>query len=471
MDSDLVRRVARRVFERTDNIRNYVMLEGLIRRFLQLNPDADPETVDWAAVWDDTLTYEELIQAYREQYPMYRWEDKAVDEEAYQHQKEDRIKDVAVEVMNQINIEDFDKLLQELQRLKEEVLEDIKREETQQVARAEIQPPPPVKAETPPTPRIQASLTLFAKYPFLQQAMPIMRAYKLESVPDEVRRRAVERLLEAIDRGERGIRPRLENPWSELLSHPYARAIISYIGDDWLRRRWALAEAARIERLLHSEPDDVVLQVAGELQVTLPGQGWRMHFTKYLHLTKRLRSEISWKLVNKQVSNGVVSLTRSEVIRLVREALYEAFSQTKPRPLNWDPPEAKTIQEALQRRVSKTVAPAPSREWAPCMVALRNRVAEASHFGLFALAAYMTQKNYNTDEIIDVLTPRSDFDPRIARYQVEHIAGLRGSRVKYKPPGCSAMKTHGLCIDNGRQCPYNIKNPLQYRPIGSAGPK
>jgi hypothetical protein len=25
------------------------------------------------------------------------------------------------------------------------------------------------------------------------------------------------------------------------------------------------------------------------------------------------------------------------------------------------------------------------------------------------------------------------------------------------------MKTHGLCIDNGRQCPFNIKNPLQYR--------
>jgi len=123
------------------------------------------------------------------------------------------------------------------------------------------------------------------------------------------------------------------------------------------------------------------------------------------------------------------------------------------------------------RRASKIIAPAPSREWAPCMVALRNRVADAGHFGLFSLAAYMANRGYDVNSIVDVLRVRSDFDERIARYQVEHIAGLRGSRVKYKPPSCQSMKTHGLCIDNGRQCPHNIKNPLQYRPTGSAGPK
>jgi DNA primase large subunit len=172
------------------------------------------------------------------------------------------------------------------------------------------------------------------------------------------------------------------------------------------------------------------------------------------------------------VDKGLVTLTRPEVIRLVREWLYDSFVQAKPVPVNWHPEEAKAIKEALQKRAAKTVAPAPSREWAPCMVALRNRVADAGHFGLFALAAYMAQKGYEVREIVDVLRVRSDFDERIARYQVEHIAGQRGSRVKYRPPSCQSMKTHGLCIDNGRQCPFNIKNPLQYRqPTGSAGPK
>jgi DNA primase large subunit len=189
---------------------------------------------------------------------------------------------------------------------------------------------------------------------------------------------------------------------------------------------------------------------------------WVMHFTLYLHLTKRLATEPRWKLVNRMLDKGLVSLTRPEVVRLVREWVYENISQTKPTPVNWSPEEAKIIRETLQRRAAKTVAPAPSKEWAPCMVALRNRVADASHFGLFALAAYMANKGYEVNEIVDVLRVRSDFDERIARYQVEHIAGRRGSRVKYRPPSCQSMKTHGLCIEDGKHCPNNIKNPTQY---------
>ncbi len=470
VDNELVRRVARRVFERSDSIRNYVMLEGLIRRFLQLNPDADPEAVDWTAVWDDTLTYEELIQAFREQYPMYRWEDRKIDEETYQLQKNDRIKDVAVEVINQIEIEDFDKLIQELQRLREEALEDIRRIEGEPTPPQPAEhPTPPPKPETPPVEEVRlpqpsgvkVTLHLLAKYPFLRDGLPLLRAYSLSNTPHEVRRRAVERVLEAVERGERCVLPRLDNPWLELLSFPYSRALMLYIGDDWLRRRWSLAEASRVERLLHSESDDILLHIASDLKLQLEGR-WVMHFTHYLQLTKRLKSEPRFKLVNRLVRGGFVSLTRPEVIRLVREALYNDYSQTKTVPPGWESEEAKAIRSALQKRLAETIPPAPSREWPPCMVALRNQVADASHFGLFALAAYMSQKGHTVDEIVEAMKARADFDPRIARYQVEHIAGMRGSRIKYSPPKCSTMQTHGLCIENGRLC-GGIKNPLQFR--------
>jgi DNA primase large subunit len=292
-----------------------------------------------------------------------------------------------------------------------------------------------------------------------------LRAYKITNLPQEVRARAQERVLEAIERGEKGVVPKLDSPWVELLSFPLSRALVLYVDDDWLRRRWALAEAARVERLLHGESDELLLYIINDLGLktkkTEDGK-WVTHFTTYLHLARRLMVEPRWKLVNRQLSKGLLSLTKPEVIRLVREWLYDSFVQTKPLPVNWHPEEAKAIKEALQRRAAKTVAPAPGREWPPCMVALRNRVADASHFGLFALAAYMVQKNHGIDEIIDVLRARSDFDPRIARYQVEHIAGQRGSRVKYRPPSCRSMKAHGLCIDNGKYC-NNIQNPLQYR--------
>jgi DNA primase large subunit len=408
------------------------------------------------------LSYEELIQAFKEQYPMYRWDDKRPSDEAYGG---DRVKDIAAEVATKLDAEDFDKLIAELQRIKEEILEDVRRvEEEKQTERQQIivpaQPP-----EKPTGTGIKISLSLLAKYPFLSSATPLLRVYRVTNLPREVRGRAVERVLEAIERGERGVLPKLDNPWVELLSFPYARALVLYVGDDWLRRRWSLAEASRIERLLHGESDEVLMHVVNDLGLKTWRTGeeiWVMHFTLYLHLTKRLATEPRWKLVNRMLDKGLVSLTRPEVVRLVREWVYENISQTKPTPVNWSPEEAKIIREALQRRAAKTVAPAPSMEWAPCMVALRNRVADIGHFGLFALAAYMANKGYNLNEIVDVLRVRSDFDERIARYQVEHIAGQRGSRVKYRPPSCQSMKTHGLCIEDGKHCPNNIKNPIQY---------
>jgi DNA primase large subunit len=465
MDNNLIKRIARRVFEKSSNINNYIMLEGLIRRFVELNPDADPESVDWSAIWDDTLSYDELIQAYREQYPMYRWDDKGRSEDAYNG---DRVKDIASEIATKLDAEDFDKLIAELQKIKEEVLEDVRRVEaetpSQQAQVEQRQITVPAQPPEPTGVGIKPSLHLFAKYPFLKSALPLLRTYKITNLPQEVRARAQERVLEAIERGEKGVLPKLSNPWVELLSFALSRALVLYVDDDWLRRRWALAEAARVERLLHDENDEVLLYVINDLglQVKTADGKWIVHFSQYLHLSRRLGTEPRWKLVNRLMDKGLVSLTRPEVIRLLREWLYDSFVQAKPVPVNWHPEEAKAIKEALQRRAAKTVAPAPSREWAPCMVALRNRVADASHFGLFALAAYMANKGYEVKEIVDVLRVRSDFDERIARYQVEHIAGQRGSRVKYRPPSCQSMKTHGLCIENGKQCPNNIKNPIQY---------
>jgi DNA primase large subunit len=465
MDNELIKRIARRVFEKSSNINNYVMLEGLIRRFVELNPDADPESIDWSAVWDDTLSYDELIQAFKEQYPMYRWDDKRPSDEEYGG---DRVKNIAAEVATKLDAEDFDKLIAELQKIKEEVLEDVRRVEAEtppQQPKVE-QPQIITQAQSPERTGvgIKPSLHLFAKYPFLSSAAPLLRTYRITNLPQEVRARAQERVLEAIERGEKGVLPKLDNPWVELLSFPLSRALALYVEDDWLRRRWALAEAARVERLLHGESDELFLHVINDLGLKVKTEGgkWIMHFSQYLHLSRRLVTEPRWKLVNRLMDKGLVTLTRPEVIRLVREWLYDSFTQIKPLPTNWYPEEAKAVKEALQKRAAKSLAPAPSKEWAPCMVALRNRVADIGHFGLFALAAYMAQKGYEVKEIVDVLRVRSDFDEKIARYQVEHIAGQRGSRVKYRPPSCQSMKTHGLCIEDGKHCPNNIKNPTQY---------
>jgi DNA primase large subunit len=108
-----------------------------------------------------------------------------------------------------------------------------------------------------------------------------------------------------------------------------------------------------------------------------------------------------------------------------------------------------------------TTAPVPG-DWPPCMQAIRNRIADASHKELFSFAAFLVNRGYTTEQILTMLAERPDFNERIARYQVEHIAGLRGSRTRYRPPSCSTMRTLGLCVEDGKYCPRWIKNPLQY---------
>ena len=54
-----------------------------------------------------------------------------------------------------------------------------------------------------------------------------------------------------------------------------------------------------------------------------------------------------------------------------------------------------------------------------------------------------------------------DFNERLTRYQVEHIAGGRGSRTKYIPPRCDTLRTHGVCPSMDDIC-REVRHPLAY---------
>jgi DNA primase large subunit len=65
------------------------------------------------------------------------------------------------------------------------------------------------------------------------------------------------------------------------------------------------------------------------------------------------------------------------------------------------------------------------------------------------------------DNVIDLFRSISDFDERMTRYQVEHIAGTRGSRTRYVPPRCDTLRTHGICISMDEIC-RKVRHPLTY---------
>jgi DNA primase large subunit len=81
--------------------------------------------------------------------------------------------------------------------------------------------------------------------------------------------------------------------------------------------------------------------------------------------------------------------------------------------------------------------------------------------GRFAMAAFLLNIGTNEEDLLKMFKTFSDFDEQIARYQVEHIAGKRGSRRKYTAPNCPTMRTHGICVNPDELC-ASITHPLTY---------
>jgi DNA primase large subunit len=100
----------------------------------------------------------------------------------------------------------------------------------------------------------------------------------------------------------------------------------------------------------------------------------------------------------------------------------------------------------------------------PCVQALYQAFTSGrhlSHIGRFTLTSFLVNVGMSSEKVIELFRNFSDFNERMTRYQVEHIAGERGSRTQYKPPKCDTLKTHGVCV-NPDECCRRIYHPLGY---------
>jgi DNA primase large subunit len=97
-----------------------------------------------------------------------------------------------------------------------------------------------------------------------------------------------------------------------------------------------------------------------------------------------------------------------------------------------------------------------------CIKGVYDRIAAgrpASHLGRFALTSFMLSVGMSPEDVFKFFRSVSDFNERMTRYQVEHIAGTRGSGTKYTPPNCTTLRTHGLCVSPEYECNGAV-NPL-----------
>jgi DNA primase large subunit len=99
----------------------------------------------------------------------------------------------------------------------------------------------------------------------------------------------------------------------------------------------------------------------------------------------------------------------------------------------------------------------------PCMEAIINAIksgVNVPHNARFAIVTYLLHRGWDVEQIVDLFRTLPDFNEKITRYQVQHIAGQVGGRKRYAVPSCETMASWGLCPTN---LGCGVKSPLRYR--------
>ena len=319
-----------------------------------------------------------------------------------------------------------------------------------------------------------------AKYPFLPQAANYIKQLDLtiqelaETPMQEIIKHAEKRIIQSFQTfPQTAYHPK--NPNIEIPSFPVAIMIVTAIKDKYLKKRYALYEAKKTYEYLKEEKQKKTLEIAKFFnwnisQTNAGTYPFTLHFTNYLQNTTTLQQS-EWKLINRQLSKGKVHLTTREVCRLLQEEIQrhvEAKLDTKVSSL---PPEIRAIAEKLKNTFTARKGAIKLEEYPktvdveafpPCIKALYNSISSGhhlSHIGRFTLTTFLVNIGMTTENVLDLFRTLSDFNERLTRYQVEHIAGQRGSRTKYKPPRCSTLQTHGVCTNPDENC-KKVKHPL-----------
>ena len=334
-----------------------------------------------------------------------------------------------------------------------------------------------------------------AKFPFMGDASQFaednhvdLEALIRSPSFEPARRRGVERVMDALDRSEVSYRPIMTDydRLIETMSYPYARMVVSLVGDRFLTKRYALGEAVRMNRILAGEDHATVVAVSEELGVTstVDADGIvRMKFTDYLMLANRLKS-VDWKLINSDIHSGMVHLPQDRFSRLMQNALQDRIESELPlmTPDEYrgdlrGPVDGVTLAlEEAKRRFSPTGGEGMKDEYLPPCI---NRLLEMSRQGMnlphsarFALVTFLHALGLDYDGIIRVFSESPDFNEDIAGYQIKHITGELNGTEGYSPPECKTMKTNGLCHNPDTLCQQEWMNhPMSYYRVKSRDAK
>lgn len=324
--------------------------------------------------------------------------------------------------------------------------------------------------------RVALELKDFSKYPFLKESQQFI-GRDADSVEQFLRsnagkialKHAMERVrasLRTSDRHEDSPDLPADSLGVKISVSGYvlARIIVSCASDRALVERLVRYEAQRAYHFLLDEDEGKKRFIAGSIGMDIRRPS--LPVIQYIEAVAGLHEE-RWRLVNREVHDGLVRVTPLEMNELIREQirviLLRQLPLRVPDPVcNLIQPQVDEIQGIFQRTMLEQFGAVEEESFPPCMQALVAALTNGTnipHAGRFALTAFLHNIGMGTAEIISLYCRAPDFDVTKTQYQVEHISGRGGT--EYTAPSCAAMRTYGICVRSDTLCD-KINHPLNY---------
>ena len=329
-------------------------------------------------------------------------------------------------------------------------------------------------------------LEILSKYPFLNSSKNYVKENNLsiseilnDPLYDRARNIGIERLDNAFKNRTVGERSHIsESEYiMELLSYPIARMVAVCIDDIYFKRRYALSEARNCYRNLLEENISFIIKISDEFDISLDYDdefnNIQVFFVDYLKYAPTRYKE--WKMINRDMQDGYIYLTKKDLARIIQEALrakindeldnrkcsktiYETFKEDIIRIQNKVKLHRKKIEAAPVGKLDVKKLP-------PCMKDILSSIQAGEnvpHMGRFALVSFLSSLKLSTNDILKLFSSAPDFEEEKSRYQIEHITGDISS-TSYKPPACDKMRTYGLCpTDKMDSLCKKKRHPLSY---------
>jgi len=322
-----------------------------------------------------------------------------------------------------------------------------------------------------------------SNYPFLKEAAKYVETLnlKIDDLTDpgfnKILKRAEERIEESLLYGIVNRKPAEE---VEILSFPVAIMLIIATQNAFIKKRYALSEAKHFFNSVKLEAKEKILALAQNFDWSLninknskiPFE-FTLQFPDYLRNTANLRNR--WKLVNRFLSHGLIYLGRNDVARLLSEEVrYYIENRLEVDKLPTFPANILDIANKIKHLskekfgISDNINTFPSEilesAFPPCIKASYHTVSSSrhlSHLSRFTLTSFLLVVGMSIQDIVGFFKNFSDYNEETSRYQIEHISGKRGSKIRYLPPNCETLQTHGVCVNSDELC-KTIRHPLHY---------